>query len=98
MNKYIPDYLDELNEGLKEVCKKLDLILDAIYGEEEAAEPEEVRDSDNNEDLVIPDITLPEILPAKQVKLPNEDNEVKDTEPNANNQSAPKKRGPKPKK
>lgn len=72
-NKYIPEYLEEINknfeescEGLKEVCKKLDLILEAIYGEEETES--------------------------------SVDNEIKDTEPNADNQPAPKKRGPKPKK
>ena len=32
--KLIPEYLEEYSEGLKEVCKKLDLILDAIYGKE----------------------------------------------------------------
>lgn len=77
MNKFLPEYLEDIckagaasAEALKEVCKKLDLILDAIYGEEETAVS-----ADTNEDLVVPVITLPEILPAKQVKLPNEDNE-----------------------
>lgn len=101
MNKYIPDYLEEFseafqtfNEALKEVCKKLDLITDAIYGENETVEI-----ADNNEDLVVPDITLPKILPAKQVKLPNEDNEEPTQDENANDKqtSAPKKRGRKPK-
>ena len=32
--KFIPDYLEEYSDGLQEVCKKLDLILDAIYGKE----------------------------------------------------------------
>ena len=106
MNKYIPDYLEEFseafqtfNEALKEVCKKLDLITDAIYGEEETDVTETAEIADNNEDLVVPDITLPEILPAKQVKLPNEDNEEPTQDENADDKqtSAPKKRGRKPK-
>lgn len=32
-------------------------------------------DKDIDEDFVVPDINFPEILPAKQVKLPNENNE-----------------------
>ena len=32
-SKYIPEYLDEITEGLKLACSKLDLILEAIYGD-----------------------------------------------------------------
>ena len=35
MNKFLPEYLEDFNNGLKQVCEKLDLILEAIYGEED---------------------------------------------------------------
>lgn len=97
--KLLPEYLEEYSEGFKEVCKKLDLILDAIYGDEETEVTETEVPADNNEDLVVPDITLPEILPAKQVKLPNEDNEEEKEPKDANDKptAAAKKRGRKPK-
>lgn len=98
MNKYLPDYLEAYDKGIQDVCKKLDLILAAIYGDEPEDTPETAK-VDNNEDLVVPDITLPEILPAKQVKLPNEDNEEPTKDENADDKqtAAPKKRGRKPK-
>ena len=89
MNKYIPDYLEEFseafqtfNEALKEVCKKLDLITDAIYGtpdlEELVQEPDKVEEpaeiADNNEE-------------EKQYDYVPEDKQT----------STPKKRGRKPK-
>lgn len=51
--KYLPDYLEEYSqafkeskEGYKEVCKKLDLILEAIYGDKKE---KTVKDNANNQ-------------------------------------------------
>lgn len=54
MNKYLPEYLNSIDDGIKTLCEKIDLVLEAIYGSEadRAIEEEQAAaalTADNNE-------------------------------------------------
>lgn len=94
MNKFLPEYLEELSkasaasaEALKEVCKKLDLILDAVYGEEETDVTE--TEISNNEDKTDTET---------EVSADNKEEPIKEENADDKQTQEPKKRGRKPKK
>ena len=83
MNKYLPEYLEAYDQGIKEVCKKLDLILAAIYDE-----PEETPETDDNN---IENKTEETDITETAVSAEN-NSEDKPVEENADNNQTPEKK------
>lgn len=73
-SKYIPEYLDEITEGLKLACSKLDLILEAIYGDNDCQTiKEDTLDGDNDDQTINEDALDTETAaPKKRGRKPKE--------------------------